>query len=363
MKRLLALLFALLPAFASAQTYTIAPPPFLTAFDNVGHIINNACVWTYLAGTTTGATTYSTSNGTANANPIRSDLAGRFTVFLSPGVSYKFVYESPCTPPAHGTTLRTADNVAAVPTAAANVDVSAVAGEGLSAGDCAYLSDGSGSKSTGQWYKCDSGNTYGSSAAVAIGMVPTAISVGLTGSVRIGGRMTGLSVSAGSTYYASTSGAITTTAPTNRRQIGIADSATSLLLVQFPSGVTNDGTISGPLKGYGERWQTASIAAGVVSINYALGNHVQVSLNANITSFMITNLPASGLNVVAPIVVYFIADGTPRTVTHTLNAVAVRFPGAVAPTMTSASGKWDTVIYRTFDAGSNWFAQTAAQNQ
>lgn len=233
MKRLfLALLFALVAVSANAQTYTISPPPFLTAFDNNGRIINNACVWTYLAGTTTAATTYTTSTGVANANPIRSDPAGRFTAFLSPGVGYKFVYESSCTPPAHGTTLRTADNVAAMPSSSATVDVAGVAGEAISAGHCAYLSDGSGSKNTGQWYQCDTSNTYSSSTAILVGMAPVAIASGSTGSLRLVGQISGLGVATGSTYYASTAGTITSTAPANVRQLGVADSATTLILTQ-----------------------------------------------------------------------------------------------------------------------------------
>jgi hypothetical protein len=112
------LLIVLHASLAGAQTYTVSPTPFQTAFDNSGNIINNSCVWTYSAGTTTPATTYSDNAGTPNANPIRSDSAGRFTVYLVSGTSYKFVYESACTPPSHGTTLRTADNILATPTTA-----------------------------------------------------------------------------------------------------------------------------------------------------------------------------------------------------------------------------------------------------
>src|SRR5581483_2212225 len=118
----LILLLACATHRVAGQGYTISPPPFLTALDNSGHIINNACVWTYVAGTTTPATTYSDNAGTPNADPIRTDSAGRFTAYLIPGTSYKFVYETSCTPPSHGTTLRTADNIAGVPASAANVD-------------------------------------------------------------------------------------------------------------------------------------------------------------------------------------------------------------------------------------------------
>lgn len=229
----------LLPAGVSAQTYTLAPSPFLMAFDNAGSIINNACIWTYTSGTSTPATTYSDSTGTTNANPIRSDSAGRFTAYLVPGTAYKFVYESACTPPAHGTTLRTADPVNGVPLSAANVDRSdAVAGEALSAGNCAYLSDGSGGKTAGQWWKCDSANTY-SSTLPEVGVATGSISASGTGTIRLMGLVTGLSsLSVGSEYFVSTAGAMTTTAPANKRHLGHAETATSFVLTGDPAPPT-----------------------------------------------------------------------------------------------------------------------------
>lgn len=232
---ILATLILLTSASAFAQTYTLSPPPFLLAQNNSGQIINNACIWTYAAGTTTAATTYSDTSGTPNLNPIRSDPAGRFTAYLVTGNNYKFTYETACVPPAHGTVLRTQDNIAAVPASAASVDVIGGAGEPLSAGQCAYLSDGSGAKTAGQWFKCDSTNTY-SSLTPEIGLVPTAIASGASGTIRIAGSVTGLSsLSVGQPYYVSTSGAITATAPTNARIIGQADSATSLVVSGNPA--------------------------------------------------------------------------------------------------------------------------------
>jgi hypothetical protein len=369
MKRILAILFvAFLPALASAQTYTIAPPPFLTEFDNSGKFVNNGCIWTYLAGTTTAAPTYQTASGTPNGNPIRTDSAGRFTAFLSPGTLYKFQYEGSCTPPSHGVTYRTADNIGAIPPVAANVDIVGVAGENLATGDCAYISNGVAPGSTpGYWYRCHNGQVYSSSNAPQIGMVPTAFNAGVSGSIRIAGRMTGLSVSAGSTYYVGpSSGAISTTITANRRQVGIADSATSILIYSLPTGVAYDGSIVGPLKGYGETWQSLAIVSNVVSWDFMQGQHIIVTLNANITSFTISHLPPNG--VVAAFIAVFIGDGTPgRTITHTINSggggVAVRFPGAVAPTMTTTLSRLDKILYTTFDGGLNWTGEIIAQNE
>jgi hypothetical protein len=114
---LLLALVTLRAAPLAAQTYTLAPPPYQTVLNNAGAPVSNACVWTYSAGTTTPIATYSTATGTVNPNPIRTDSAGRFTAYLAPGTGYAFTYELPCTPPAHGVVLRTADPVMGTPTA------------------------------------------------------------------------------------------------------------------------------------------------------------------------------------------------------------------------------------------------------
>jgi hypothetical protein len=231
-----AIAILLLATNAAAQSYTIAPPPFQVTTDNNGRIINGGCVWTYLAGTTTATPTYSDNAGTLNSNPIKSDSSGRFTMFLVSGTSYKFVYENvPCTvsPPLHGTVLRTADNISGVPSSSATVDITGTAGETISAGQCAYLSDGSGSKVSGSFYKCDSANTY-SSSTPTVGLAPSAITSGAMGTIRISGSVSGLSVAVGSTYYVGSTGAISTTASLNKRRIGDADTATTLIVTANP---------------------------------------------------------------------------------------------------------------------------------
>lgn len=224
----------LVPALAAAQTYTITPSPFQTAFNNSGAIINAACIWTYQAGTSTPATTYSDTSGTPNTNPIIASSAGRFTAFLIAGNNYKFVYEAACTPPAHATVLRTADNIQAVPGSSSTVDLTGTAGESITANQAVYLSDGSGGKNAGQWYKADSSNTY-SSITNTVGIATTNISTSATGTIRIAGSMSGFSaLSVGLTYYVGAAGALTSTAPTNVRLVGQADSATSLVIEGDP---------------------------------------------------------------------------------------------------------------------------------
>ena len=63
-------------------------------FDNSGNVLSGGKIYTYAAGTTTPATTYTSSNGiTANSNPIILNSAGRvpYEIWLTDGISYKFV--------------------------------------------------------------------------------------------------------------------------------------------------------------------------------------------------------------------------------------------------------------------------------
>jgi len=68
-------------------------------FDNNGIPLTGGKLYTYLAGTTTPAATYtSSSGGTAHANPIVLDAAGRVSgsseIWLTSGVSFKFILKT-----------------------------------------------------------------------------------------------------------------------------------------------------------------------------------------------------------------------------------------------------------------------------
>lgn len=222
----------LLATPAYSQNYTIMPVPFGTVADNSGAIVVSGCVWSYAAGTTNAIATYSNNSGTQNSNPIIAGVDGRFTAYLLAGTNYKFVYENvPCSSILHGAVLRTADNIAGIPSASATVDMTCVAGETISAGQAVYLSNGSGGKTPGQCYKGDSANGYSSSTATVFGIATSAITIATSGTVRIAGSVTGLSsLTAGADYYIGGGGALTATAPVNARKLGAADTVTSMIL-------------------------------------------------------------------------------------------------------------------------------------
>jgi len=80
-------------------------------FDNNGVPLTGGLLYSYIAGTTTPATTYTTSTGLiSNSNPIVLDSAGRVNeVWLTAGSTYKFVLKTSA-----GVTLGTYDNIVGV---------------------------------------------------------------------------------------------------------------------------------------------------------------------------------------------------------------------------------------------------------
>ena len=84
--------------------------------DNSGNVLSGGKIYTYAAGTTTPAATYTSSNGiTANSNPIIANAAGRLAdeVWLTYDQNYKFVLKD-----SNDTLIATYDNIP--PIAAAN---------------------------------------------------------------------------------------------------------------------------------------------------------------------------------------------------------------------------------------------------
>lgn len=264
---------------------TVMPAPRFEGFDDNGDPLSGGLLYTYVAGTTTAQATYSeVTLTTANANPVVLDSAGRAIVYLSPA-SYKFVLKNSA-----GTTIWTQDNISAVPPSNVDQDIAGTAGEALTAGDVVWLSDGSGSTTAGRWYKTDADNTYSSTLPQSIGMIPADIASGESGSVRLSGRITGLSgLSAGGTYYVSaTAGAITASAPTNVRIVGQADTTTSLVLptsrVPADASVTQAGIVNLSAQVLGDGAKTlpngSLLKEGTGATTGALGGAINVNTTA-----------------------------------------------------------------------------------
>lgn len=275
----IAAILLLFGAVLQAATGTVMPSPYQTLFDSNGNPVSGGCVWTYVAGTSTPVATYTDVGLTApNTNPIVADSAGRWVAFLTVGSSYKFTYETACTAPAHGSVIKTVDNVSAVPASSTNAEIVGTAGETIGAGKVVYLSDGSGGKTAGFWYLADNSLTYGSTLP-EIGMTSAAIANGTTGQVRLAGLMDGLSgLVAGTTYYVGTSGSLTSTAPTNARIVGVADTTVSLVLDPYRSDrppITQITTVTGTQNNFaltaGVRYLYVSNGSDVTFTGFAAG--------------------------------------------------------------------------------------------
>jgi len=227
---------------------TYSPVPNPTFFDG-STVAAGYQLFTYLAGTTTKTATY-TDNAlsVANANPIVLDANGQATIFVDGGsgaVGLKYVLATAADTDPPASPVWTRDNILAVSPNAADTDIQGVAGETLAAGQPVYVSDGQGSRTTGRWYLTYNIG-YASSVAGSIGFALEALTVGQTGGIRVGGRVTGLAgLTAGKTYYTGgatpgdlavgdtqyyTGGPFAPAAGGPFRKLGIADSTTSLVI-------------------------------------------------------------------------------------------------------------------------------------
>lgn len=217
-----------------ANSLTVMPWVFPQWLTNNADPAASYRLFTYAAGTSTKLATYTDAAGTvAQSNPLTVNSAGRpaSLVFLQ-AKSYKFVFAPPGTDDPPNSPLWTADNVSANSAFSADIDVTGTAGETLVVDEWVYLSAGDGGLSAGRWYKTDADLDYASTAARMVGIVTAGGAVGGDIAVRRLGRVEGLSgLTTGSLYYLSaTAGEITSSAPTNPRRVGQADSTTSLVI-------------------------------------------------------------------------------------------------------------------------------------
>jgi|TARA_R110000868_G_scaffold194692_1_gene440324 hypothetical protein len=100
-----------------------------------------------------------------------------------------------------------------------------------------------------------------------------------------------------------------------------------------------------------------AISAGTLAIDLNSATVFDVSLNANITTFTITNIQLTGRT--SSFVLIFTADGTARSVTW---PASFKWPNGVAPTITAASTKKDIYTFFTLDGGTTWQALITGQN-
>ena len=320
-------------------TYTVIPnvPPFFSDAD--GNPAALYQLFTYEAGSTTKLATYNGANSataSANTNPIILDASGWATIFLPPGLSYKFVLATPTDTDPPATPVWTRDGIQSVPTTTINVDIPGTAGQDLVANDSVYLADGTGGTTAGRWYKTDADDTFASTLAKKLGFATADIATGVAGSIRETGQVTGLAgLTAGTVYYASaTAGSITSSAPANARIVGVADSTTTLLI---PGPIPDaSATIAGLVTTGSQTWSgTKTLSAqvaftglptgiGSFVTSYATGNTTK---NNNTTLVNVTGLSfavAANQTYEFTFIIHF--------VTSTVAGLKVTLTGPAAPT-------------------------------
>jgi hypothetical protein len=216
---------------------TIAPFPKHAFLTNDGDPAVGYKLFCYASGTTTKINSFSDADLTsANANPIILDAAGRATIFLTPGLTYKFVLATPTDTDPPTSPVWTVDGVQSVPTGGSNVDIAGVAGETVTAGALVYLEDGT-LGTAGRWYLTSNFTLAESADAPAWGFVLAGAATGAAITVRRGGRLVVAGpLTPGVIYYVSdTGGALETPAPSAEADfempypIAFADSSTSLV--------------------------------------------------------------------------------------------------------------------------------------
>jgi hypothetical protein len=109
---------------------------------------------------------------------------------------------------------------------------------------------------------------------------------------------------------------------------------------------------------YTEKVVTPAISSGTLTLDLSTATHFAVALNANITTFTISNVPNPG-GTVSAFTVRFLADGTPRTITW---GASVVWPSGTAPTMSSTNGRADFITFITYNGGTTWYGFVGGQN-
>lgn len=112
-------------------------------------------------------------------------------------------------------------------------------------------------------------------------------------------------------------------------------------------------------KNYSETNGTATINAGVISVDFDQGVNQTATLTANVTDINFVNYnPDSSYT--STVTLRVIQDGTGgRTVTWPASII---WAGGTAPTVTSTANAIDVYGFTTYDAGSTWYGFTLGQD-
>lgn len=138
--------------------------------------------------------------------------------------------------------------------------------------------------------------------------------------------------------------------------LGVTGVATLTAQAVFNGGATfGDTVLTRPeLKDYSETKTAPSISSNILTLDYTLGQVFEVTVDANINTFTISNWPATGKK--GSIEVWFKGNGSG----FTQSWGSVRWPSDGAPVFTTTNGDYTVCTFHTFDAGSTVFGVPAA---
>ena len=142
---------------------------------------------------------------------------------------------------------------------------------------------------------------------------------------------------------------------------GLESRSTSEVLSDIGGAALSGATFTGEITadgGINEDHNNGALSNSNQTLTLAAhnGNNFSVTLAANITSFSVTNLPASGTAFFFTLKVT--QDSTARSITW---GSAVKWNAGTAPTLTATSGGVDVFAFYTIDGGTTIYGFTAGQ--
>jgi len=106
-----------------------------------------------------------------------------------------------------------------------------------------------------------------------------------------------------------------------------------------------------------DKGSVGDATANPTEIDLSLASSVKITLTDNISAISLLNAPAT--NDHYELTIISVQGSGPFTITW---PTSVKWPGAVAPTLSSASGRADIFRMFTVDQGTTWIAWTVGQD-
>lgn len=188
----------------------------------------------------------------------------------------------------------------------------------------------------------DGTNTYGFAAYSALGPRTAGVVAGIADPLQANTvwRQTSVAVAAFAQFLVDQSGL-------NANDDGSVVNFEALITAGLLSYIKNTMTAGIPVR---SNKTTVAIVAGVVTIDFSLGNYFVVLMNASITSIAFINFPPNGIE--QEVTVDFVADGTAHGVTGLASAI-LKWLGqsgaGAAPTFTFTTGYENTCVFKARD--------------